>query len=96
MHDPTVCRDEQEAARYFLNLSLAGSDAWIAKPLVERVQRAETVEPGEAIAVGFDGSLNEDSTVLRGCRMSDGFRFTLGLWEKPIGAAGVGWEVPRA
>ena len=96
MHDPTVCRDEQEAARYFLNLSMAGSDAWIAKPLVERVQRAETVEPGEAIAVGFDGSLNEDSTVLRGCRMSDGFRFTLGLWEKPIGAAGVGWEIPRA
>jgi len=27
--------------------------------------------------------------------MSDGYRFTLGMWEKPDGAAGVGWEVPR-
>jgi len=28
--------------------------------------------------------------------MSDGHRFTLGIWEKPTGAAGIGWEVPRA
>lgn len=95
MHDPTICRDEQEAVRYFLNRSMAGSDAWIPRTVVERVQRPETVEPGEAIAIGFDGSLNDDSTVLRGCRMSDGFRFTLGIWEKPEGAAGIGWEVPR-
>lgn len=95
MLDPTVCPDEQTAARYFLNRSMAGSDAWIPKPMVERVQRDETVAPGEAISIGFDGSLNDDSTVLRGCRMSDGFRFTLGIWEKPVGAAGAGWEVPR-
>jgi phage terminase large subunit-like protein len=28
--------------------------------------------------------------------MSDGFRFRIGAWPKPDGAAGIGWEVPRA
>lgn len=28
--------------------------------------------------------------------MSDGYRFRLGTWEKPLGAAGQGWQVPRA
>ena len=95
MQDPTVCRDEAEAARYFLNRSMAGSDAWIAKSIHDRQTRDETVPHGTAIAVGFDGSINDDSTVLRGCRMSDGFLFRLGVWEKPDGALGDGWQVPR-
>lgn len=95
MLDPTICPDEQTAARYYLNRSMAGSDAWIGRDVVERCVEAQSVRDGESISVGFDGSLNEDSTALRGCRMSDGYRFTLGLWEKPAGAAGIGWEVPR-
>ena len=107
MTNPTECRDEAEAARYYLNRSMSGSDAWIAQRVVEDAQtgpvaRSESVDDvlavvpaGEAIAIGFDGSLNDDSTVIRGCRMSDGFRFTIGLWEKPDGASGAGWEVPR-
>lgn len=108
MLDPNECRDEAEAARYYLNRSMAGSDAWISKTLVEKVETTEGLDlveifgqkhlmPGEgtAISMGLDGSLNDDSTVLRGCRMSDGLRFTIGIWEKPDGAAGAGWEVPR-
>lgn len=96
MLDPTVCRDEAEAARYYLNRPMSGQDAWIAKAIHERQTRAEVVAPGTAIALGFDGSLNNDSTVLRGCRMSDGFLFRVGVWEKPDGPAGEGWQVPRA
>jgi hypothetical protein len=95
MLDPTVCPDEQTAARYFLNRSMAGSDAWIAKDVHDKQTKHDVVEPGEAIALGFDGSLNDDTTVLRGCRMSDGFLFKIGAWAKPDGAAGAGWEVPR-
>lgn len=95
MLDATICPDEQTAARYFLNRSMAGSDAWIAKDVHERQTKHEVVEPGEHIALGFDGSLNDDTTVLRGCRMSDGFLFKIGAWAKPDGAAGAGWEVPR-
>lgn len=95
MRDPRVCADHETAARYFLNRPLSSKDAWIPKHVHERQQRDETVEPGTAIAVGFDGSLNDDSTVLRGCRMSDGFLFRLGVWERPLGHEGIGWVVPR-
>lgn len=95
MLDPTVCPDEQTAARYFLNRSMAGSDAWIAKQVHEDQTKASVVEHGTAICLGFDGSLNNDTTVLRGCRMSDGYLFRIGAWAKPDGAAGAGWQVPR-
>jgi phage terminase large subunit-like protein len=96
MRDPRSCPDEATAARYFLNRSIATVDAWIAKDVVEALQTTRVVEPGEPITLGFDGSLNDDTTVLRGCCMSDGFRFRIGAWPKPEGPAGVGWEVPRA
>ncbi len=95
MLDPTVCRDEAEAARYYLNRPMSGQDAWIAKAVHERQTKIDVVEPGEAISLGFDGSLNDDTTVLRGCRMSDGYLFRIGAWAKPDGAAGEGWQVPR-
>lgn len=97
MRDPRSCPDEATAARYFLNRPMSTADAWIAKDVVERqVRKGDVVEPGESITLGFDGSLNDDTTVLRGCRMSDGFRFRIGAWPKPDGAAGIGWEVPRS
>lgn len=108
MLDPRICPDDATAARYFLNRPMSTKDAWIAtdvferqsvlaapRPGDDRERPPAVVEPGEAIAVGFDGSLNEDTTVLRGCRMSDGFLFRIGAWAKPDGAAGIGWEVPR-
>ena len=96
MNDVTVCPDEATAARYYLNRALSGQDAWIAKDVHERQKRpGDVVAAGEAITIGFDGSLNDDTTVLRGCRISDGFLFRIGAWPKPEGAAGIGWEVPR-
>lgn len=95
MLDPTVCRDEAEAARYYLNRPMSGQDAWIAKDIHKRQTAASVVDVGEAIAMGFDGSLNDDTTVLRGCRMSDGYLFKIGAWAKPEGVAGMGWSVPR-
>lgn len=97
MRDPTQCPDEATAARYYLNRPMSTIDAWIAKDVAERqVKLGVVVDAGEHITLGFDGSLNDDTTVLRGCRMSDGFRFRIGAWPKPEGAAGIGWEVPRS
>ena len=96
MLDPRSCPDEATAARYFLNRPMSTKDAWIAKDVHERQKRTgDVVAAGEAITLGFDGSLNDDTTVLRGCRLSDGFLFRIGAWPKPDGAAGIGWEVPR-
>lgn len=97
MLDPRSCPDVATAARYFLNRAMSGTDAWIAADVHGRQTRTgDVVKPGEHITLGFDGSLNEDTTVLRGCRMSDGFLFRIGAWPKPDGPAGIGWEVPRA
>lgn len=95
MRDPRICEDDAEAARYYLNRGIPSADAWIPTDVVERQAKQDVVAPGEAIALGFDGSLNDDSTVLIGSRMSDGFLFPIGIWEKPPGRAGFGWEVPR-
>jgi hypothetical protein len=96
MRDPRICRDDAEAARYFLNRPQPGRDAWIAKDVVDRQSRRETIAPGTAVALGFDGSLNDDSTVLIASRMSDGFFFPVGIWAKPEGPEGNWWEVPRS
>jgi hypothetical protein len=96
MTDPRSCPDDATAARYFLNRPMSTQDAWIAKDVHDRQAKTDVVEFGESICIGFDGSLNDDTTVLRGCRMSDGFLFRIGAWAKPSGAAGIGWEVPRS
>ena len=96
MRDPRSCPDEATAARYFLNRPLSTKDAWIPVDVVERQARAEVVEPGAEIALGFDGSLNSDSTVLIGSRMSDGFIFPVGIWAQPSGPEAAWWEVPRS
>lgn len=96
MIDPRSCPDDATAARYFFNRAISGSDAWIPKATVDRQAAPQVVEAGESICVGFDGSLNDDSTVLIGCRMSDGFLFPIGIWSKPVGPNAVWWEVPRS
>jgi phage terminase large subunit-like protein len=109
MNDPRKCPDEETAARYYLNRPLSSQDAWLPVAIIERqdVKAAAedgdererpdgTLADGEHIALGFDGSLNDDSTVLIASRMSDGFIFPVGIWSKPTGPAGNWWEVPRA
>lgn len=93
--------DAPQAERFFGNRLVAGASVWMDP---EQWQAASVtdrrVQPGDVITLGFDGSsgtdrreYTADSTVLRGCRVSDGLRFTLGAWEAP----GPGpWRPPRA
>ena len=104
MRDPRVCADEEEAARYFLNKPLSSKDVWIARDVVERQTRhaggprrgLSVVPQGTQVTLGFDGSLNDDSTVLVASRMSDGYLWPIGIWSKPGGPAANFWEVPRS
>lgn len=41
------------------------------------------VNPEEPIVIFFDGSKSDDATALVGCRVSDGYCFTLGIWSPP-------------
>lgn len=96
MRDPRICKDDEEAARYFLNKPLSSKDVWIPADVVDRQSdpRIEVAD-GSQVTLGFDGSLNDDATVLVASRLSDGFLFPIGIWAKPEGPAGNFWEVPR-
>lgn len=105
-----VTKDPAQAARFFGNLLMAGAgtavnpDTWDAQgpPTVPR----RNIAPGTRIALGFDGSVSEDSTMLRACT-EDGYRFSLPgwAWVRPTGEAmrdwavanpGQSWRVPDA
>lgn len=55
----------------------------------------EVVHPDEEVVAFFDGSKSDDSTGIIGCRVSDGYLFTVGVWQKPPGKRGENWVVNR-
>ena len=99
-----VEKDAAQAARFYGNMLVAGSGVAVDPELYDSLARPQGVPPaGTRIGAGFDGSISEDATVLRGCT-ADGYRFTLGTWVRPTGpdmirwqAANPGqeWRVPR-
>ncbi|MGO4630508.1 terminase [Streptomyces sp. 2RAF24] len=98
--------DPQDLRADFLNQITHASDAWLSAPEVRASSDlGKTVQPGDRIVLGFDGSRKRsrgvtDATALIGCRLSDGHLFTIGVWEQPkrpeLGPDGrpVEWQVP--
>jgi hypothetical protein len=80
-----------ESRRKFLNQINASEDAWIAPVEWDRVQSDVTLEPGDRIALGFDGSKSNDHTALVACRIEDGAIFLIKTWNPE----NYGGEVPR-
>ncbi|WDS52028.1 terminase large subunit [Microbacterium phage Caron] len=104
VYDPDT--PPEEARRFYLNQIVAAADSWVA-PSEWHANRKEDAPPlmlgepgsktrlGDMVALGFDGSLTDDSTALVAVRIDDGAPFLLAIWEKPEGPAGVGWAVPK-
>ncbi|MGZ0151884.1 hypothetical protein ACXJJ3_32830 [Kribbella sp. WER1] len=83
-----------EACRFYLNLIVDAPDSWVTAHAVDECHDLDGVlEDGTMVALGFDGSKTEDSTVLVAIRIEDGHVFELGSWEKPRNVKD--WEVPR-
>lgn len=83
---------EQEGNRYFLNIPSAAASKWCAAATFDGCpEPARPLADGDQVALGFDGSESDDSTVLFACRLEDGALFCLGVWER----TGEGWRVPR-
>lgn len=80
---------EGEAYRYWLNIPRKSADRWLAPDEVEAVLGPVEAEPGSAIALGFDGSENDDHTALMACT-EDGDIFPVGVWT-PSGDD-IGWR----
>lgn len=87
--------DSADGKRYFLNSRTSSSDAWMDPDAWELCRRAEEIAAGDLVTLGFDGSIRDDATALAVCRVSDGHLMLLGVWEKPEGPEGDGWQVDR-
>jgi phage terminase large subunit-like protein len=75
-----------------LNQLVAAEDAWIAPHEWDALAATdELVDDGEEVTLGCDPSKTDDHTTLMGCRVSDGYVFTLGVWD-PVDHGG---EAPR-
>lgn len=61
----------------------------------DQLQAGWLVAPDEPIVAFFDGSKSDDATAIVGCRLSDGYVFTIGVWQKPAGERGKKWLSPR-
>ncbi len=87
--------DLPQAQRFFGNIIAAGAGRAVEPETWGLLARPGVVPAdGEEIGAGFDGSISNDATVLRGCTR-DGHSFIIGAWVRPEGPAGHGWRVPR-
>lgn len=92
-HSPAAAR------RYYLNGLSEASNAWVTPAEVAEVTAdmpvvgLDELEPGERIALGFDGAQTDDATALVGCRISDGYLFEVLIQECPDGPEAADWRV---
>ncbi len=90
-----------DSRRYFLNAQTSTQDAWIEAHTWDSCGRPEkSIQPGDLVVLGLDGSVNDDATALAMVRFQhngkqDAHLELLGCWEKPDGPEGEDWQVDR-
>lgn len=87
--------DPADSRRYFLNAETSSTDAWIEARELDACKAPEkALVDKDVITLGFDGSINDDSTALVACRVSDSHLELVGIWEKPENLPpGAEWRV---
>jgi hypothetical protein len=90
--DPDTGADQSR--RFFLNRLTSGGVTPVDVTKWEKLEKGDRiVADGERIALGFDGSISDDETVLYGCT-EDRHLFLIGAWTRPEDAP-PRWRVPR-
>lgn len=85
---------EADRRRFFLNEIVVGQSMFVGPERWDLFARPDdTLEPGDKIALGFDGSKKRDATALIADRLSDRRKFCIRIWERPP-AAGPDWHIP--
>ena len=83
-----------DARRFYLNAVVSADDALVTAEEWDACEIDDVLEMGDEITLGFDGSKNDDSSVLVAVRVHDRFATVIGAMEKPDRASG-DWEVDR-
>lgn len=74
---------ESEKRRFWLNQAVSSANAWIDADVWDSLFDRDdppSLDVGDRICLGFDGSLSADATALVACRLDDGALFLLGMW----------------
>lgn len=86
----------ERSRRMWLNQIVADSEGLYSPAMWAACEVEGDLSPGDEIVLGFDGGKSDDATALVAMRVSDALVVPLGVWEKPSGPLGEGWEVDRA
>lgn len=81
-----------DSCRFYFNWNRNLTSGFVDIQAWDLFGRTRTVEAGERVGLGFDGSISEDCTALYGCT-ADGFVFEIAAWERPDDIEV--WRVPR-
>lgn len=84
-----------QGLRFYFNVIAANEEAWVEPAKFDACAVTEVVADKSEIALFLDCSKSSDATALMGCRISDGYVMTIQVWQKPAGARGATWLVPR-
>ncbi|GAU66671.1 hypothetical protein SSP35_03_03190 [Streptomyces sp. NBRC 110611] len=87
--------DPADARRFYLNEVATADDALFAPHEWDVCRTDAELIDGDTIVLGFDGSIRDDATALVACRIEDRLFVPLGIWERPDGPDGKGWEIDR-
>jgi phage terminase large subunit-like protein len=97
-HDSPSMQDWQWQ-RFACGLWVSSEEFWMDPEQWHARATDERLEPGDRIALGFDGSRVADATALVACRLGDGLVQPLAIFEAPrdpeTGQPDPEWEVPR-
>jgi hypothetical protein len=78
--DPAVCPTSADAMRFFFNRIEVGVQDAVDPTRWDARARERDLQPGQVIALGFDGSRSRDCTSLVASRIEDGRWFHLRTW----------------
>jgi hypothetical protein len=91
IRDPATNWDD--SLRFFFNVRTVGSGRAVDPRVWDGLARYDGMPAaGTVIGIGFDGSISQDVTGLRGCTQ-EGYSFLLGSWERD--PTNPEWTVPR-
>lgn len=90
MDDPAT--KEADGRRFYFNQITKGSLQWMdPQKWSDAARKIRPLSKLDAITVGFDGGIRDDSTAIVACRIEDSAIFPIKVWERPEGNRD--WEV---